>query len=251
MNEVYRVIVAEDERLIARNIAMNIEKAHPSFRVVGLAWDGAMALEMAAELLPHVVFSDIKMPVMDGLALFEALDKRMPDVKKVIISGYDDFQLAREAMQSRTFDYLLKPVNRDELSKTLERLYTQLCSERGAVAVDVSRGRESIVETVECYIRENYAQAVDFSTLASRYGFSGSYLSRIFHSQRAISPQKYLIDYRIRCAKQLLADTRLTIQETGARVGYPDPFHFSKVFKQYTGMNPTQYRNLHTNERKE
>ncbi len=243
MNESFRVIVAEDERLIARNIAANIEKAHPSFRVAGIAWDGAQALEMATELLPHVVFSDIKMPVMDGLALFGALTSRMPQVKKVIISGYDDFPFVREAMQNQAFDYLLKPVNFDELQKTLERLYTQLCCERGAVAADVPHRQEDIVETVECYLRENYAQAVDFSALASRYGFSGSYLSRIFRNQTGETPQKYLIDYRIRRAKQLLLDTKLTIQETGARVGYPDPFHFSKVFKQYTGVNPTQYRN--------
>jgi two-component system response regulator YesN len=241
-NEIYRVIVADDEQLIANNIAKNIEKAHPAFRIAGIARDGAEALKMAEETLAHVVFSDIKMPVMDGLQLMEALAARRPDIKKVIISGYDDFPFVREALKNHAFDYLLKPVNREELRQTLEKLHMQLCCERGVLAAAAPKPPEKIVEMVQCYIRENYAHAIDFAALAGQYGFSGSYLTRIFHHGTGVTLQRYLIDYRVLCAKQLLTDTELSIQEIGARVGYPDPFHFSKVFKQNAGVNPTQYR---------
>jgi two-component system, response regulator YesN len=242
VDDKFRVIVADDEKLIAVNIAKNIEKAHPAFRVAGIAYDGAEALKKAEELLPHVVFSDIKMPVMDGLQLFNLLSERMPNIKKVIISGYDDFQLIRNAMLSQTFDYLLKPVNREELKETLEKLHTQLCSERNEIAAEISQSPGQIAETVRRHIQENFANAIDFAAIATRYGFSGSYLTRIFHLQVGVSPQRYLIDCRIQSARQLLADTELLVREVGVLVGYADPFHFCKVFKQKTGMSPSQYR---------
>ena len=242
MDDSFRVIVADDEKLIAENIAMNIERAHLSFRVAGVAHDGAEALQMVETLLPHVVFSDIKMPVMNGLELFSILSERRPEIRKVIISGYDDFQLVRDAMQSQTFDYLLKPVNRDELRQTLEKLYALLCGERCAISAETSQSPRQIAETVQEYIRRNFADPLDFTEIAGRYGFSGSYLARIFHIQAGVSPRQYLIDCRIFAAKKLLADTELMVNEVGSRVGYADAYYFSKVFKQNTGMSPIQYR---------
>jgi two-component system, response regulator YesN len=246
MDDVFRVIVADDEKLIADNIAMNIERAHPSFRVVGVAHDGAEALQMVETLLPHVVFSDIKMPVMDGLELFGVLSERRPEIRKVIVSGYDDFPFVRDALQSQTFNYLLKPVNRDEMRQTLEKLYVLLRGERSVISAEASQSPGQIAEIVQEYIRRNYADPVDFSEIANRYGFSGSYLARIFHIRLGVSPQRYLIDYRILIAKQLLADTELLVREVGARVGYDDPFHFCKVFKQCAGMSPSEFRRKHT-----
>ncbi|MFH1880375.1 MAG: AraC family transcriptional regulator, partial [Bacillota bacterium] len=116
---------------------------------------------------------------------------------------------------------------------------------RGEIAVESSQSPRQIVDTVQRYIRENFAQSIDFSATAARYGFSGSYLARIFRDRIGVAPQRYLIDCRILAAKRLLADTELLIQEIGARVGYADPYHFCKVFKQNAGKSPSQYRKQH------
>jgi two-component system, response regulator YesN len=242
MAETFRVLVADDERLIANNIAKNIERVNPAFHVVGIAQDGAEALAQVERLLPHVVFSDIKMPVIDGLALFATLAETHPEIKKVIISGYDDFALVREALQNKAFDYLLKPVNREELRAVLEQLANQLNSEKGMLSPEKQESVEKIVSAVQTYLKDHYAQPIDFSAIACQYGFSGSYLSRIFHEKTGVTPQKFLIQHRIACAKRLLADTKLSVQEVGAHVGYPDPFHFSKVFKQNVCLSPAQFR---------
>ncbi len=242
MDEHFRVLVADDERLIANNIAKNIERINPAFKVAGIATDGAQALRMADELLPHVIFSDIKMPVMDGLKLFDILTERQPGIKKVIISGYDDFQLVREAMQHNAFDYLLKPVNREELSATLAKLQAQLYSQRQMLSPERPDNAENMVESIKAYIHENYARTIDFSAISDQYGFSGSYLARVFNEHTGTSPLKFLIEFRIAMAKRLLTDSDLSVQEIGLRTGYPDPYHFSKIFKQYTGVSPVQFR---------
>lgn len=248
MDDTFRVLVADDERLIARNIAKNIERANPVFRVVGIAQDGAEALEMVEQLLPHIVFSDIKMPVIDGLALFTALAREHPEIRKVIVSGYADFALVREALQNNAFDYLLKPLNHEELRNVLERLADQLYSERRLLSSEKQDNAEKIVSAVQAYLKDHYAQPIDFATVSSQYGFSGSYLARIFHEKIGVTPQKYLIQYRINHARRLLTDTDLSVQEVGERVGYPDPFHFSKVFKQNMSVSPAQYRRAITQE---
>ena len=242
MDETFRVLVADDERLIANNIAKNIERIHPAFHVVGIAQDGVEALEQTERLLPHVVFSDIKMPLMDGLALFATLAEKHPDIRKVIISGYADFTLVREALQNKTFDYLLKPVNRDDLRQVLDRLAEQLYAERQLLSPEKQENAEKIVSAVQAYLKEHFAQPIDLAAIANQYGFSSSYLARIFHEKTGVTPQKYLIQHRISAARRLLADTKLSVQEVGAHVGYPDPFHFSKVFKQNTNTSPAQFR---------
>lgn len=97
MNQKFKVIVADDERLIARNIARNIEKANESFQVISMAADGLEAYEQTKALLPDVVFSDIKMPEMDGIELIRRIAAEFPSIRTVIISGFNDFELAREA----------------------------------------------------------------------------------------------------------------------------------------------------------
>ena len=84
----FKVIVADDEKLIANNIARRIEESNGAFRVISRAGTGTEALEQVRELLPDVLFSDIKMPEMDGIELISRLRKEYPGVCCVIVSGY-------------------------------------------------------------------------------------------------------------------------------------------------------------------
>ena len=122
----FKVIVADDEKLIANNIARRIEENCPSFRVAAKAGTGLEALKQAKELLPDVVFSDIKMPEMDGIELISRLRREMPAVLCVIVSGYSDFEYMKAAIQQSAADYLLKPVNPEELKRLLQRLEATL-----------------------------------------------------------------------------------------------------------------------------
>jgi two-component system response regulator YesN len=105
----YRVIIAEDENLIAKNIAKHIESENPSFKVVGIYSNGEDALAAIKEQPPTVVFTDISMPVMTGLELAAEIHKSMSQVKIVILTGFAEFDYAREALHYGVEDYLLKP----------------------------------------------------------------------------------------------------------------------------------------------
>lgn len=238
----FKVIVADDEKLIANNIARRIEENCPSFRVAARAGTGLEALKQAKELLPDVVFSDIKMPEMDGIELISRLRREMPAVLCVIVSGYSDFEYMKAAIQQSAADYLLKPVNPEELKRLLQRLEATLLAREQQMIPRRESDAAALAERVRLYLQENYNQPVDFSSLADSLAVSAPYLSKLFHEQEGKSPSRYLTDLRMRKAQKLLMDTQLTVREIAVRVGYPDPFHFSRNFKNAMGISPAQFR---------
>lgn len=99
------------------------------------------------------------------------------------------------------------------------------------------------VEAVMHYIAEKYSEPIHIQDIADFCGLDRSYLSKLFKEITGYSPQRYLLTYRIKKAKELLESTELSIQHVSYSVGYNDPLTFSKFFKQETGLSPTQYRN--------
>lgn len=238
----FKVIVADDEKLIANNIARRIEESNGAFRVVSRAGTGTEALEQVRELLPDVVFSDIKMPEMDGIELISRLRKEYPGVCCVIVSGYSDFEYMKAAIQNSAVDYLLKPVNTEELGRLLQRLEAALLAREQQVVPRRESDAAPLAESVRVYLQENYDRQVDLSALAESLGVSAPYLSKLFHEQTGTSTMRYLTDLRMSRARKLLADSGLTVREIAVRVGYPDPFHFSRSFKNAVGVSPVQFR---------
>lgn len=248
MKRKFKVIVADDEKLIARNISRNIEKANDAFEVIGIAKDGLEAYELSRKLMPDVVFSDIKMPELDGLGLIERLHFEFPKIRTLIISGFDDFEFARTALRNNAVDYLLKPVSLSELKKTLHILEKDLLAEQQELTPRRDDSPTEIVENIMEYLRHNYAESINFVQISEQYNFSSAYLSKIFKEHSGTTPGKYLFDYRMKIAKKLLRDTDLSVKDIAEQVGFPDPFHFSKSFKALTGVSPTQYREMRPTE---
>ena len=122
----HRVLVVEDEKLIRVNIAEKIEQGSERFAVVGMAADGEQALAVFAARPVDVLFTDIRMPVMDGLALAQAVRALYPTVQIVIVSGYADFAYAQHAIRLGVEEYLLKPLKRDALLDVLTRIDAKL-----------------------------------------------------------------------------------------------------------------------------
>ena len=242
MSRVFKVLVADDEKLIARSISRRIEESGRNFKVVAQAGTGLAALELTREWMPDVVFSDIKMPELDGIGLITRLQELNPTILCVIVSGYSDFEYTRAAIRNNAVDYLLKPVNPEELGTLLARLEAVLMAREKAVVPNRETNAEQIVQKVMIYLRENYSQQIDFASVAETHAVSAPYLSRLFHEYAGVSPSRYLIAYRMEQARKLLRDSRLSIGEIATRVGYPDPFHFSKTFKNSEGVSPSRFR---------
>lgn len=135
-------IVVEDERKIGTYIKNKIEDLDPEFSIAALAENGREAIRLVEVHHPQVVFTDITMPVMDGLELSRILKNTYPGIVVVIISGYSDFSYAQKAVRYGVFDYLLKPLEDEKLSDVLfdikrSLVYTRTKQERQVLYSDV------------------------------------------------------------------------------------------------------------------
>lgn len=128
--EEYRVLLVDDEEEIRSGISRKIHWSQLGFALVGEAANGEEALELCDQLHPDVVLTDIKMPFMDGLELCRRLRQSLPGAKLVVFSGFDDFEYARRAVSMGVSEYILKPINAQELSQVLTRLREQLDAQR-------------------------------------------------------------------------------------------------------------------------
>lgn len=117
-----KVFLVEDERVIREGFRDKIPWEQYGFQLVGEAGDGEMALPLIRKMKPDVLITDIKMPFMDGLSLSEIVKEEFPKIKIIIISGYDDFEYARQAIRAGVDQYLLKPVTRMTLRNVLLEL---------------------------------------------------------------------------------------------------------------------------------
>ena len=127
--DLYRIILVDDEEEVRKSIIRKIDWTAVGFAVVGDAENGEDALEKIENLEPDVVLTDIRMPYMDGLTLAERIRQQYPSMKSVIFSGYDDFEYAKQAIKLNVTEYILKPVNVEELTAILKRIKTNLDEE--------------------------------------------------------------------------------------------------------------------------
>jgi two-component system, response regulator YesN len=112
-----KVLIVDDEPIICQGLMQTVPWRELGAEVVGEASDGEEAIELMESHEVDLVLSDVKMPLMDGLQLAEYISIHLPDVRMVLISGYDEFEYAKRAMRLGVKDYLLKPVDIDELMK--------------------------------------------------------------------------------------------------------------------------------------
>jgi two-component system response regulator YesN len=121
-----KIIIVDDESIFRRGLRSMIGAMDSEWEIVGDAKDGFEALELIAQTRPDVLLTDIRMPRMDGLQLQKIAKERFPDLFSVVISGHEDFSYVQQSMRHGSKDYLMKPIEREELVRLLERLKAEL-----------------------------------------------------------------------------------------------------------------------------
>lgn len=242
----YTVIVAEDEELLLNNLVQKIQKADPDFQVAGTAQTGDQALALIEQLSPDLVVTDIRMPVMDGITLLSRVREQFPFTKFIITSGFSDFEYARKAITLKVSDYLLKPVDPDELKEALTKIkkefqiagndYEEIFNAQTAALTP-----SQIADLLKDFIVNNYSE--DINLIADNLNYSPSYLTKIFCQVYDCTPSRYLINLRMSHAQRLLLhEPGLSIKQIGEMCGYHDQGYFSRIFKKYTGKSPLEFR---------
>ncbi len=243
----YKYMVVEDEPLIRQNIIKKIESLKLPLTLCADVNDGFLAIQLIKKLLPQIILTDIRMPQCDGLELARYIKENHPSIKTVILSGYNDFAYAQEALRYNVCDYLLKPLKSDALNEILQGILLSFDSRNEHLASlrvnTYDMPPEKICKLMLDYFQQHYKNDISLSSLADTLGFSLEYLARIFKKETGLSPSKYLTNLRINEAKLLLLSySSLEVGRVGELVGYKDAFYFSRVFKSNVYVTPSEYR---------
>ncbi|MGN7764422.1 response regulator transcription factor [Paenibacillus sp. 22594] len=161
----YKVLLVDDEswnRDIVRTFGSWVEL---DMEIAGEAEDGREALRLIGELAPHIVITDMRMPGADGVMLMNAVNERFPEVKMIVVSGYDDFKYAQNAIRYGAVDYLLKPIDPKELNAVLGKCRKELeAASQGqsayALDIDVSIWLASCKQLMRVHFNELNAEGV-------------------------------------------------------------------------------------------
>ncbi|WP_342439830.1 response regulator [Paenibacillus sp. FSL L8-0436] len=124
--EKYKVLLVDDEPIILRSLKVAIPWDELGLEIAGEARNGEVALRLIEEKAPQIIISDIRMPVIDGIALMKEVLPHSSKLIFIFISGYGEFEYARDALRLGAFDYLLKPIDHDELTEMLTRAKVKL-----------------------------------------------------------------------------------------------------------------------------
>lgn len=238
-----RILIAEDEPGAARGLSSLIRQSDPDSEIVGIAYDGREAFDMALELQPDVLMTDIRMPVMGGLELIRAVRARRLPFRIVIISAYEDFEAAREALSLDVDDYLVKPVMREDVEKVLGKLR----HEPGAWLeedFDLKKrypDAHPLVLKALKIIEDSYATHLRQAEVAESLGVTAEYFSFLFNRDVHMNFSRVLRKYRIEKAKKLLSEPGTDKEEVWRSTGFSDVRYFQRVFKEETGMTVSEF----------
>lgn len=246
----YSCIIVEDEVLIRNNLAKKINICSNSYDLLYEAKNGKDALDYIKSMstLPSLVLTDIKMPICDGLELTRELYYNFPKIKVVLISGYDNFTYAQQAIKYHVHDYLLKPITDSLLTECLLNIKMKLDTEINFTQQEIYASQEylsaeKMIRIVREYLLLHYREEIDWELLSEKFNFSLSYLRKIFKQETSYTPTQYLTFLRMNEAKNLLLKAPdVTISAIGKIVGYEDQYYFSRIFKKQTGCYPSDYR---------
>lgn len=259
-----RLLIADDEKLEREALAELVQRRFEREVALEVAENGRKAADTAVLWGADLILMDIEMPGMSGLDAARAVLAQRPSCRVIFVTAYSLFQYAHEAVHLGACDYLLKPVDPDELEASVRRAMRQIETERKLEELAAARPQPEQTETedeaedapeegensqtalvmahVRRYLEDNYMFDLSLDSVGEILHISPAYLSAQFKKYQKMNFLDCLTELRINAAKELLADPFRSSAEVASMVGYEDASYFARAFKKRTGMTPTQYR---------
>jgi two-component system response regulator YesN len=236
------VLIVDDEELSRIAVRKLLSRLFPGALLAGEAENGRLAVEMALSLRPDIVLMDIRLPAMNGIDAAKAILAVLPDTRIVVLSAYDSFGFAQRAINIGVCGYLLKPVTEADFSAVFGKALAEAAApgETAVERVAPARPRGKRAE-IEGAIASLPLPELGLERVAERVGMNPQHLSRLFKELFGERFVEYSTGLRIEAAKAALADTDVTVEELCRRLGWTDAAHFTKVFKERTGLTPKAY----------
>ncbi|HHW32232.1 MAG TPA: response regulator [Clostridiaceae bacterium] len=260
MNSSLSMLIVDDEPLMRKGFSMMLDWSKYNILKIFNAQNAYEAFEKAQTFQPDIIITDIRMPEIDGLQLIKRLKEKLPDSVFIIISGYNDFEYARQAITLGVLHYLVKPISYDELEEVMKKCINEIKEKRRLKRIieDLERKGEiittqevndeadsnyrEVIKKITAYLINNLDSNINLYEIAERFHYNPNYLSRLFKQETGMSFSDYIKKIRIEEAKRLLSNSELTAFQVCKNVGYSDYRYFMRLFKESTGLSPHEFR---------
>lgn len=256
-----KTVVIEDEIMLRNGLLYTTPWESWGCEVIGHADNGLAGLALIRKTRPDIVITDIKMPGLDGIEMIRQLDGET-EAAFILITGHSEFEYAKSAVDLGVLGYILKPIDDDELQRTVRKAVDKI-REKRTIGRVLTEKPEAIVEQVEKsllreaashnryldlaiqFIHDHYRENIALKDIADHLQISESYLTKLFRSKTSYTVIEYVTHYRLKKAIDLLMDPAVKIYEIAGQVGYQDPRYFSTLFKKEMGFTPSEFRNYY------
>lgn len=250
-------LIVEDNEDVVNYLITCLEY---SYRIE-IAQHGQKGIDLALELIPDIIISDVMMPLKDGFEVCDTLKKdiRTSHIPIIMLTARADMDSRIEGLQKGADAYLAKPFSEEELlirmkkllelRKRLQQYYLSLSGDLQESTIlpqgDQQEDSEpSFVKQVYAYIEGHLTDdSLNVESLCRELGMSHSQLHRKLTALTGYSTNRYIRHIRIEKAKKMLQETQLSISEVAYATGFNDPYYFSRAFKQKEGLSPSEWRN--------
>jgi YesN/AraC family two-component response regulator len=233
-----KLMIVDDEPYILEGLTQILRGASPCFSQIEEATDVFEALSKMSDFAPDVVITDLNMPEKDGFELIKEAKKAGYCDRFVVLTGYDEFEYARRAIRAGVVEYLLKPIDQDEIVALLRSIAEEMYGQPEAPAACGGH-----MGKILGYIDRHYDAPLSLDVLAEQTGLHPNYISHLFRKERGVPFIRYLNSVRIEKARELLIrEPHTPVHLVGHRVGFESPQYFLKIFKRYVGCTPGSYR---------
>lgn len=199
------------------------------------------------------MLSDVEMPQGSGIELFEWVKSYYPKVECIYVTCHPEYDYMRDALRLGSADYLLKPIDYEELDNVLVKLVKRLQATkvirqapqeivRHMVEEELQKSYCSPVDGARKYILIHIQESMSIDDIAQEVHLNPQYLMRLFKKETGYSILEYITDERIRMAKELLLKTEYPVNQVADTVGYANYSYFTKIFRRSVGVSPKKFR---------
>lgn len=236
------IMIVDDDVWTVKRLCHAVDRESLGVDQVFCAYGMEEAQEIFQKEMVDVLLCDIEMPGGSGLDLLEWVNQRELDTVTMFLTSHADFHYAQRAIGLQSLSYLLKPIPDDKLNEVLSKAVRVSLEKSRPRRKEVYEGTQDAIHQVVDYIQANLEQNVGREEIAAHVSLNSDYLSRYFKKEMGISLIQYINDVKMEKAKDLLANTNVSIGNIAQMVGFSHFSHFSSKFKKHTLMSPVDYR---------
>lgn len=249
----YRLLIVDDEPQIIEGIKLMLNWEALGISQISTAVSYEEAVQKAVTFKPHIGILDVCLEDKRGYDMIQALSAFSLPTKYIMVSGYDEFEFAKRALQAGAKDYIVKPINCEELRHAVEKIIAEDFhgNLRGNYpdrqdmdpVLNISYlSLSPLTCKVILMVKEEYGKNINLRVIADKFKMNSNYLGQIFSKETHLKFSEYLMVYRLIQAKEKILHSPEKIYLIAEQTGYTNVNYFYTHFRSYFGFSPSDLR---------